>query len=128
MSKYHRVLFVVHSVVAFLAGLPLLLAPGRTLGLFGWAPIDPLISRLLGAALLALAWSSYAGFRARSWTEVKDLFVMEIIFTSLGALGLLRHLTKGSWPYYVWTIFIVLVLFALAWVLAYFTTRPKAQP
>jgi hypothetical protein len=46
-------------VVAVTFGLLMLIPPGRPLTLLGWAPIDPMISRLLGAALLALGWSSF---------------------------------------------------------------------
>ena len=120
MSKYLKGLFVAHTVVAFGLGTPLLLAPGRFLELFKWAPIDPLISRLLGAALLALAWSSFQGFRAAERSQVKTVIVMEIIFTGLSTIGWLRHLTKGSWPLVVWLMFLLMVLFFLAWLVAYF--------
>ncbi|MBN1666897.1 MAG: hypothetical protein JW862_07400 [Anaerolineales bacterium] len=128
MSRYHKALFSIHTLLAIIVGAPLLLAPGRTLGLFDWTPIDPLITRLLGAALLALAWSSFMGARARERQQVDTLIVMEIIFTSLGAIGWLRHLVSGAWPPVIWLTFLVLVLLALAWILAYFSRRPKARP
>ena len=115
MSKSLKYLFIIHAVVAFLSGVPLLIAPGRALGLLGWAPIDPLISRLLGAALLALAWSSYRGWQATSYEQVSTLVELETIFTVLGCVGLLRHLLVAGYPWYVWTDFIVLLLFAIAW-------------
>ena len=115
MSKSLRYTFLIHVVVSLIFGAALLLAPGRTLGLFGWAPIDPLISRLLGAALLALAWSSYRGWGASSYEQVSVLVEMEVIFTVFGSLGLLRHLIKAWYPWYVWFVFAVLVVFAIAW-------------
>jgi hypothetical protein len=95
MSKSLKYTFLIHVVVSLIFGAVLLLAPGRFLGLFGWAPIDPLISRLLGAALLALAWSSYRGWGASSYEQVSVLVEMEVIFTVFGSVGLLRHLLKG---------------------------------
>ncbi len=115
MSKSLRYTFLIHVVVSFIFGAALLLAPGRTLGLFGWAPVDPLISRLLGAALLALAWSSYRGWGASSYEQVSVLVEMEVIFTVFGSVGLLRHLIKAWYPWYVWFVFAVLVVFAIAW-------------
>ena len=115
MSKSLRYTFLIHVVVSLIFGAALLLAPGRTLGLFGWAPIDPLISRLLGAALLALAWSSYRGWGASSYEQVSVLVEMEVIFTVFGSVGLLRHLIKAWYPWYVWFVFAVLVVFAIAW-------------
>ena len=115
MSKSLRYTFLIHVVVSLIFGAALLLAPGRTLGIFGWAPIDPLISRLLGAALLALAWSSYRGWGASSYEQVSVLVEMEVIFTVFGSVGLLRHLIKAWYPWYVWFVFAVLVVFAIAW-------------
>ena len=115
MSKSLKYTFLIHVVVSLIFGAALLLAPGRTLGLFGWAPVDPLISRLLGAALLALAWSSYRGWGASSYEQVSVLVEMEVIFTVFGSVGLLRHLIKAWYPWYVWFVFAVLVVFAIAW-------------
>jgi len=115
MSKSLKYTFLIHVVVSLIFGAALLLAPGRTLGLFGWAPIDPLISRLLGAALLALAWSSYRGWGASSYEQVSVLVEMEVIFTVFGSVGLLRHLLKAWYPWYVWFVFAVLMGFAISW-------------
>ncbi len=115
MSKSLKYTFLIHVVVSLIFGAALLLAPGRFLGLFGWAPIDPLISRLLGAALLALAWSSYRGWGASSYEQVSVLVEMEVIFTVFGSVGLLRHLLKAWYPWYVWFLLTVLLVFAIAW-------------
>jgi hypothetical protein len=126
MSKALKYTFVVHAIVSFLFGVPLLLAPGSFLGLFGWAPIDPLISRLLGAAVLALAWGSVRGSQAMEVLQVKTLVEMEMVYTILGCVGLLRHLLIAYYPWYVWTIFVVLALFAIAWIVFFFKIRRKA--
>jgi hypothetical protein len=118
MSRSLRILFLVHAVVALILGLPLLLVPGRWLTLLGWAPIDPIISRLLGAALLALGWSSYRGWRATDRGQVAIVIEMEVVYTVLGSLAILRHLAVGSWPAMVWILFIAMVLFAIAWIVA----------
>jgi hypothetical protein len=110
MSKSLKYTFLIHVVVSLIFGAALLLAPGRFLGLFGWAPIDPLLSRLLGAALLALAWSSYRGWGASSYEQVSVLVEMEVIFTVFGSVGLLRHLLKAWYPWYVWFVFAVLLV------------------
>ena len=91
MSKSLRYTFLVHAVVALLFGAALLAAPGRTLGLFGWAPVDPLLSRVLGAALLALAWGSFRGFRAAERWQVALLVELEAVFCVLACRGCLAH-------------------------------------
>jgi len=118
MSKSLRYTFLVHALVTLLFGAALLAAPGRTLGLFGWAPVDPLLSRVLGAALLALAWSSFRGVRAAERGQVALLVELETVFCVLASLGLLRQTVGSYYPWYVWTLLGVYALFAVAWVWA----------
>ena len=116
MSQSLRITFILHAIVAFVFGVGLLAAPGQFLDLFGWAPIDPLMTRMLGAAMLALAWGSVRGYRANTWDEVEILVEVEAAFTVLAAVGLLRHLLVASWPWYVWMIFAIFTIFAASWV------------
>ena len=116
MSRGLRVTFLVHAVVAAVAGLLLFFIPGRFLQSIGWAPIDPIASRLLGAAMLSLAWSSFRGWRASEWAEVAILVEMEVILTVLACVGLLRHLLVGWWPWMPWSAFAIYALFAIAWI------------
>jgi hypothetical protein len=116
MSKALKSTFLVHALIAAAGGAVLLLIPGRFLLWLGWAPIDPIMSRLLGAALLALAWSSFQGWRARGWADVATLIQVEAVFTVLACVGLLRHLLFGRWPLMVWLLFAVLAAFAVAWI------------
>ena len=41
-----RTWFRAHFVIDLVAGIPLLLVPGRILGLLGWTTIDPVATRL----------------------------------------------------------------------------------
>lgn len=118
MSRSLRYTFIVHAVVALLLGAPLLLAPGRALGLFGWAPVDPLLSRILGAALLGLAWGSFRGFRAAERRQVAFLVETEAVFCVLACVGMLRQMWGYNYPWYAWILLAVLALFAIAWLLA----------
>ena len=119
MSKALRGTFFVHGIVAYVLGALLLIVPGRTLQAIGWAPIDPIITRLLGAAVLALAWSSFRGWRARERRDVAIIVQAEIAFTVLACIGLLRHLLFANYPLVPWLIFVVFALFAIAWVVSW---------
>jgi hypothetical protein len=116
MTRFLRTTFGIHTIVALIFGAALLIAPGRTLGLFGWSPIDPLISRGFGAALLALAWSSFRGWRASERQQVQILVEAEAVFCVLACAGLLRHLLVASYPWYVWGVFVLFAAFAVAWI------------
>ena len=121
MSKSLQSMFLVYAVVVALLGVLLLVIPGRFLGLFGWAPFDPILSRVFGAALLGLGWSSYRGWQAKERASVTVLLEMEAIFAILGAIGVLVTLFGGIYLWYVWLLFIILALLALTWL--YFLFR-----
>ena len=116
MSRSLKVIFLIHAVFSAVLGVLFLVIPGRFLGLFGWAPIDPIISRLLGAALLALAWGSYRGSRAAERAQVAILVELEAVFCVLASLGLLRHLLAAGYPWYVWLLFAGFAGWAIVWV------------
>jgi len=118
MVKWLRIVFLAHMVISGILGALLLVMPGRFLGWLGWAPVDPLLSRVLGAAFLALAWGSFRGWRARERAQVTLLLEVEAFFTILGCAGLLRHLLIAHYPWMVWTLLAGLAAFAAAWVAA----------
>jgi len=126
MSKSLRYTFLVHMIVAVIYGLPMLIVPGGFLQIFDWAPIDPLMTRVTGAALLGFAWSSYRGWRAAGWDQVWRIVEAEAVFTTLAAIGLGRHIIAASWPWYVWMIFITFIVFAAAWIFHLFRQRRGA--
>jgi hypothetical protein len=120
MSKWLKVLFLIHAVVALVFGVPLLLAPGRFETWLQWAPIDPIMSRLFGAALLGMAWAAFRALSAREWSQVALLVELGVVFDGLACLGLLRHLTTGHYPILVWTLFAMFLAFTVAWVVVLF--------
>jgi hypothetical protein len=120
MSKALKVTFLIHAIVALGFGVPLLLAPGRFLIMLGWIHIDSMLSRVLGAALLALAWSSWRGWQAKEKTQVSTLLELETIFTVLGVVGLLRELIIFPYPSIYWLLCAILTAFAVAWIIFLF--------
>jgi hypothetical protein len=121
MSKYLKGLFAVHAVITLVFGVPLLLVPGRTLDLFHREPQDPLLTRLLGAAFIALAVGSLRGFKTPDKSLIKTIIEMDLVFCVLGAIGFARHLFgSASYAPIIWLIFGLLTVFAIAWAVAYF--------
>ena len=82
----------------------------------GWAPIGPIVSRILGAALLAMAWGALrlwrgaAGPDARLWAET------QLALAGLAGIGVLRHVLVAHWPAIVWILFALCALSVLTWV------------
>jgi hypothetical protein len=123
-NRILKIIFLVFAIILLVVGLPLLLAPGRFLGLLAWAPVDALLSRLLGAALLAMAWGSFAGYLRAEPDQVKILASCGFVFCLLGALGFARHLfTAFHYPPVVWVIFILLAAWAVVWGVVWMKSR-----
>lgn len=141
ISNNVRILFAVHMVVAGVIGAAMWIIPGRTLTAVGWIPemreISPEISlpgtmffdaiqaRLIGAALLALAYSSFRGWRADRWAEISILVTTEALFCLLGTLAVLHFvLTHDLYmPGIIWALLIILVAFAIGWGLVWRNER-----
>ncbi len=118
MSKLLKATFLVQAIIDVVLGALLLIIPGRFLGWLGWAPIEPLLFRLLGAALIAMAWTCIFGFMAKERKQVMVLIEMQAIFCTLGAIGFLRHLIGFNFPPVVWATFGGLVVMAVLWIVA----------
>jgi uncharacterized membrane protein len=137
LSNWLRTTFLVHGIISAILGIALFLVPGRTLTILGWIPewvqlpesdinipgqtfVDPVLIRLLGVALLAVAWSSFRGWRAQQRSEVEIIIQMEAVFSVLGVVAFLGGFLMMDRPTpvigYVFTM--ILVLFAVAWVMA----------
>jgi hypothetical protein len=120
-----KITFLVHAVVALVFGIVLYLRPGSWATLVNWTPYDPSLTRVYGAALLALAASSWLGYRAARWDEVRILVLMEIALTVLSTVGGLWGLLFRGAPVFGWVSVLIWVVFALAWI--YFYVKRPAQ-
>ncbi len=136
ISKGLRNTFLVHTIVSAILGLALYVIPGRVLVWLGWIPekyevtvsgttvsapgtllVDPVITRVLGAALLALAFASFLGWRAKQHQEVSILVPLELVFCVLALVAFLVRIVTLSLPIPVigWVLIVILLGFAVAW-------------
>jgi hypothetical protein len=135
LSRNLRLLFLVHAVVTVVPGALCFFIPGRFLTAMGWVLPDPVVTRLLGAAFLGLGWSSWLGFRAARWGQVRLLVLMEIGVTVAGSIALFRDLllphpfslslTVRMTLIFPWAVFALFLGFAVAWILVY-VRAPRA--
>lgn len=140
VSNSLRITFLVHMILAVIFGAALFLIPGRT-SIFlgaqeqvqirtsegtvtvpGTTFVDPITSRILGAAYLAMGFSSFVGWRASRREQVNVLVQMELIFSILAVVAVLavEYLSPPGIliPKVVWAIAAILAAFAVAWGLA----------
>ncbi len=120
MHRLLRYVFLVHGIVIGALGGILLILPGTFLEWIGWLPVEPLLTRVFGAALLGLAWGSLA----RGWWAGDHATLVQVhtVFHVLACAGLLRHLLIANYPAMVWTVFAVLAVFAVIWAIGLLAT------
>lgn len=134
ISNSLRTIFLVHMVISLILGAALWLIPGRTLSFLGWVPetlelpelgvstpgttfVDSVITRLLGAALLGLAFSSFRGWRAERWDQIKLIVELEFVYCATALVGTLAgfYLMTRPVPIIGWIIAALFAVFTLLW-------------
>jgi hypothetical protein len=116
MKGITKLLFFLFSVLCLATGMLFLVIPGTFLQTVGWAPVEPMIIRLFGAALLAISWGAWKSFRTADLKQTMTVMEMLIIFSVLGAIGWFRHLLIANyWPS-LWAIAIALLVSGLVWI------------
>jgi hypothetical protein len=109
-----RTWFRVHCALDVACAIPLLLFPARALGLLSWTTVDPLASRLCGAALLGIGTASVmvhryglAGYRA--------LLGLKVVWSLAAVFAVLAGIGDGA-PQAAWAFLSIFIVFAGVWV------------
>jgi len=119
MSNGLRTTFLIHTPVTLIFGIAFYLVPGIWANLVKWTPFDAAMTQLMGAAVLAIGVSSWLGYKAESWKEVRITVQSEIVFTVAGSLvGLYAYFFAGA-PLFIWVPIIVMVIFGALWIYFY---------
>lgn len=81
---------------------------------FGWKDVDPVTSRLVGAALLGIGGESLFS-RNASRDTYRALLRLKIIWASGAVLGLGLALWMGA-PHAAWGFLGIFILFLIVWI------------
>lgn len=119
-----RTTFWVHLVVGAIFGLGYLLIPTVVAGIVGMQVADEVPFRLVGAAILGFAASSWWAAHETEWERVKIVVEMEIVWTVLATLVYLFAIVATGYPAGAWLGVIIMALFAVAF--GYFYTQQSA--
>ena len=95
-----RTWFVVHFVADLAFAVPLFVAPRAFLTLLGWTEVDPLVTRLVAAALFGIGTQSLIG-RNESADAFRGMLNLKIIWSSTATLGILASIAQGA-PVMAW--------------------------
>ena len=119
MLRGLKITFLLHMFVALAFGLVMFLSPEWWGRIANYAPIDPTVTRVLGAAVLALALSSWLGFRAQHWEDVRIVVETEMAYTVLGSAAMLYSLFFAGAAPFTWVPLVTFVAFGVAWIYFY---------
>ncbi|MES1207356.1 MAG: hypothetical protein ABUS79_15570 [Pseudomonadota bacterium] len=92
-----RAWFVVHSLVDIAVAVPLLLAPEALLPRFGWQSVDPVASRLVAAALLAIGVQSWRG-RNDGAAAYRAMLALKVVWSAAAIVALTIAIGRGAPP------------------------------
>lgn len=116
-----RVWFVIHFAIDMLFAIPLLFFPEFLLPLLGWKAVDPITSRLVGAALLGIGGESLLGRNAS-----KEVFLamlnLKILWAVGAVLGIALGIAAGG-PPLAWALLVIFLTFLVIWVYYRFSLR-----
>ena len=105
--------FIVHFAADMLFGIPLLFFPEVILPLLGWTTLDPISTRVVGAALMGIGIESLLG-RDASVEVYRAMLNLKVIWSGSALLGIGLGLWKGA-PTAGWLFFGVFLLFFCVW-------------
>ncbi len=105
--------FVIHFAGDMLFAIPLLFFPEVLLPLLGWKVVDPITSRLVGAALLGIGGESLLSRKAS-----RDVFLamlnLKIIWAVSAVVGISLGIAAGG-PPLSWGFLIIFAAFLGVW-------------
>ena len=119
IPKSLRVWFVIHFAIDIIFAIPMLLVPEFLMPLMGWSVVDPITSRLVGAALLAIGVESLLG-RNASRDVFKAMLNLKILWASGAILGIGLGLVAGG-PPIGWIFLVIFAAFLGLW--AYYRVK-----
>ena len=105
--------FVIHFATDILFAIPLLLIPEIIMPLMGWEFVDPITSRLVGAALLGIGGESLLG-RNAGRAVYKAMLNLKVLWGSAAAFGITLGILNGA-PTSAWIFLGIFVVFDCVW-------------
>ncbi|MGD8406952.1 MAG: hypothetical protein PVJ21_25055 [Anaerolineales bacterium] len=109
-----RTWFVVHFVVDVLFAIPLLFFPQMLLDLFNWRTYDPIMTRLVGAALMGIGVESLLGRNASADT-FRAMLNLKVIWASSALIAIGIGIAEGV-ASTAWSLFTIFFVFWCVWV------------
>jgi len=109
-----RTWFVIHFAADVLFAIPLLFFPRWLLPLFGWNSYDPIMTRLVGAALMGIGVESLLG-RNASVDTFRAMLNLKVIWASSALIAIGLGIGEGA-ASMAWLFLAIFFIFWCVWV------------
>ncbi len=113
MPTHLKTWFIVHFVADYLAAVPLMLFPEQVLGLLQWGTVDPIATRIVASAFMAIGGVSLIE-RNASVDVYRALLKLKLIWSVAAMTGVLIA-TKGQFALGSTVVFLVFLGFFGVW-------------
>ena len=114
VPKSLRIWFVIHFAADVIFAIPLLFFPRELLNLFGWGVYDPILARLVGAALMGIGVESLLGRNANVDT-FRAMLNLKVIWASSALFAFGAGIAEGAAPI-AWWLMGIFAVFWIVWV------------
>jgi hypothetical protein len=105
--------FVFHFIADMIFAVPLLLVPGAFLRTLGWAEVDPVTARMVGAALAGIGIESYL-CRNDGIETFRSMLRLKCIWSGAAVAGLAVSIAQGA-PGLAWAVLAIFLAFGTLW-------------
>jgi hypothetical protein len=119
ISPALKITFLLHAIVGTIFGLVYVFVPTWFGQLINWPMQDVEIYRLLGAAIIGFATSSWLAYRENTREAVIVVVRMELVWTGLGTLVMLYGVLFAGSPAFAWVNIVILAAFAVLFSIFY---------
>jgi hypothetical protein len=110
-----RTWFFIHFVADVLFAIPLLFFPQTLLNIFGWGTYDPILSRLVGAALMGIGVESLLG-RNASVETFRGMLNLKVIWASSALFAFGAGIAEDAAAPIAWVLMGIFAVFWCVWV------------
>lgn len=118
--KQLNIIFLIHFFVSILFGLVFLIFVEGFVELIQWPYLDPVVGRLLGAALIGFGATSLLAWRETEWIKVKLVVQMEIVWCAIASVILLVSVFFFPLPLFTWINISIFIFFLIVFTRYYF--------
>jgi len=122
ISKGLKYVLLIHFILGIIIGVVFLFFPEQYCLLFGIVISDHGMYRLIGAASLALGFSSYLAYKKNDWDVVKLFVQVEFVWLVGANIGMIWWLFTGG-PIMAWIIEVMFILFLVVFLFFYFQEK-----